>query len=144
MPVETTANYIRIRVASPSLFSRFRVKLLGKGIKAVIGFKKAGGSQIQSVLFPRNRFSMKEARAWISSHGYKVSEVLQEDLQNLPLTIDEKAFEVYLVYDIDIDPKTLEMKFTEEVVTDEEEAKAPRPTREPWDWLLDEDWEWTL
>lgn len=125
MPVETTANYIRIRVASPSLFSRFRVKLLGKGIKAVIGFKKAGGSQIQSLLFPRNRFTMSEAKGWVSSHGYKVSET-------------------FLVHEIEIDPKTLDMIFIEEIVTDEEEAQAPRPKRKPWDWILDDDWEWQL
>lgn len=144
MPVETTANFIRIRVANPSQFTRFRVKLLGKEIKAVIGFMKAGGSRIQSLLFPRNRFTMKEARAWVSSHNYKVSETFQDELQNLQLIVDDKYLQTYLVYDIIIDPKTFEMTFIEEVATEEEEAEAPRPTRKPWEWLLDEDWEWTL
>ena len=126
MPVETTANYIRIRVASPSQFIRFRVKTLGKGIKAVIGFKKGGGSQIQSVLFPRGRYDMKAARAWIKSHGYSVSET-------------------FLVHDIIIDPKTFDMTFIEESVTDEEEEQASRPKGNPWDWMFeDDDMEWTL
>jgi hypothetical protein len=125
MPIEQTANYIRIRVANPSQFIRFRIKLLGKGIKAVIGFKKVGGSEIQSLLFPRNRYDLKSAKAWASSHNYKVSET-------------------FLVYDIEIDTKTLDMKFIEESVSEEEEVEAPRPKREPWAWLLDEDWEWTI
>jgi hypothetical protein len=120
MPIEKTANFIRIRVASPSKFIRFRVKILGKGIKAVIGFKKGGGSQIQSLLFPRGQYDLKSAKAWVKSHGYSVSETL-------------------LIYDIEIDPKTLEMKFVEETVTEEEEEQAPRPERKPWDWLLEDD-----
>lgn len=125
MPVEATANYIRIRVADPAQFIRFRVKLLGKGIKAIFGFRKAGGSEIQSLLFPRNRYDMKTAKAWAKSHDYKVSET-------------------FLVHEIEIDTKTLDMRFIEEVVTEEQEAETPRPKREKWDWLLEDDWEWTI
>ena len=74
MPVDVTAQYVRIRVASPSKFSRFRVKLLGKGIRGIIGFKKGGGSQIQSFLFPRSRYTLAQAKAWIKSHDYHISE----------------------------------------------------------------------
>jgi hypothetical protein len=126
MPVETTANYIRIRVANPSQFVRFRIKVLGKGIKAVIGFKKEGGSQIQSLLFPRGRYDMKAAKAWVKSHGYSVSEC-------------------FLVRDIIIDPITFDMTFVEETVTEEQEAEESRPQSNPWDWMFeDEDMEWTL
>lgn len=74
MPVEETANYVRIRVASPSKFIRMRVKLLGKGIRAIIGFKKGGGSEIQAFLFPRSRYTLAQAKAWIKSHDYSVHE----------------------------------------------------------------------
>lgn len=74
LPIDITANFIRIRVASPKQFVRFKVKTLGKGIKAVIGFRSGGGSQIQSVLFPKSRFTLAQAKAWIKSHGYSVSE----------------------------------------------------------------------
>lgn len=74
MPVDVTANYVRIRVASPSQFVRMRVKTLGKGIRAIIGFKKGGGSEIQSFLFPRSRYTLAQAKAWIKAHDYQVHE----------------------------------------------------------------------
>jgi hypothetical protein len=103
------------------------VKTLGKGIKAVIGFKKGGGSQIQSILFPRGSYDLKSAKSWVSSHGYKVHETL-------------------LVKDIDfvIDPKTLDfvaLRFVEETVNEEEEAQVPRPKKNAWDWMLDNETE---
>ena len=124
MPVETTANYIRVRVADPAGFIRFRVKSLTKGIKAVIGFMKGGGSKIQSILFSRDKYDMKAARSWVSSHGYKVHETL-------------------VVYDIIIDPKTFDLTFIEETVTETQEAVIARPQVKPWAWLLEEDVEWT-
>ena len=105
MPVDITANFIRIRVASPKSFIRFRVKTLGAGIKAVIGFKKGGGSQIQSVLFPKSKYNLSQARAWIKKHGYAVHET--------------QAFAV-----IDINPlKEGEAMFIEYPITIEETEK---------------------
>lgn len=124
MPIEKTANFIRIRVANPSAFIRFRIKTLGKGIKAVIGFKKAGGSQIQSLLFPRGRYDLSSAKAWVKSHGYTVSET-------------------FIVWDIIVNPKTFDLTFIEETVTEEEEQEVPRQKRNPWDWMLDEEVELT-
>lgn len=74
MPIDVTANFIRIRVASPKKFVRFRIKTLGKGIKAVVGFMAGGGSQIQSFLFPKRLYTLKQAKAWIKSHNYSISE----------------------------------------------------------------------
>jgi len=88
-------------VASPTLFSRFRVKLLGKGIKAVIGFKKSGGSEIQSFLFPKDQYNLAQAKAWIKAHNYHVSET-----------------KAYYVHNIDIDPNTLELILEETEATD--------------------------
>lgn len=104
MPIEKTANYIRIRVVSPSQFSRFRIKLLGKGIKAVIGFMKGGGSKIQSLLFPRKKYTLKTAKAWVKSHGHTVEET-------------------YFVNEIDIDPETMDLVLEETVATAEDEAR---------------------
>jgi hypothetical protein len=95
MPVEETANYVRIRVASPSKFTRMRVKLLGKGIRAIIGFKKGGGSEIQAFLFPRSRYTLAQAKAWIKAHDYSVHEsFLVTDIQ---VSVDFLDFEETLI-----------------------------------------------
>lgn len=114
------AEYIRVRVADPINFVRFRVKTLENGIKSVMGFIKDGGSEIQSILLPREKFDLKTAKIWVTSHGYKVNETL-------------------LVYDIIIDPKTFDLTFIEETVTETQEAKVERPKSKPWAWLLEED-----
>lgn len=107
IPIDVTANYVRIRVASPTLFTRFRVKLIGKGIKAVIGFKKDGGSEIQSFLFPKDQYSLAEAKAWIKEHKYHVSET-----------------QAYLVNKIDIDPNTYELILEECEIKDYHEIPS--------------------
>jgi len=95
MPVDVTANYVRLRVASPSKFTRMRVKLLGKGIRAIIGFKKGGGSEIQSFLFPRSRYTLAQAKAWIKAHNYSVHEsFLVTDIQ---VSVDYLDFEETLI-----------------------------------------------
>jgi len=124
MPVEVTANFIRIRVANPSQFIRFRVKTLGSGIKAVIGFRKAGGSEIQSVLFPKSRFTLKTARAWIKKHGYSVHET-------------------WLVKDISVGPDYI--YFEETLITPEQEKELlgepeidiKSIKKETWAWLFE-------
>lgn len=123
MPIDVTANYIRIRVASPKKFARFRVKTLGKGIKAVIGFMAGGGSQIQSVLFPKSQFSLSEAKSWIKSHGYHVAETF--------LVYD---FEVGVDY-IDFIEEKVEADVTE-LVEETLPEKIPKK-RNSWDWLVE-------
>lgn len=113
-------QYIRIRVADPINFSRFRVKSLENGIKSVMGFIKDGGSEIQSILLPRDKYDLKSAKIWVNQHGYKINETL-------------------LVYDIIIDPKTFDLTFIEETVTETQEAKVERPKRKPWAWMLEDD-----
>ena len=122
MPVDVTANFIRIRIASPSDFVRFRMKILGKGIKAVIGFRKKGGSAIQSFLFPRDRYSLAQARTWIKSHGYRVHETL-------------------LVYNFkNLLSNSVNDWFVEETVPENllEEEEPKRPSKSKVDWLLEE------
>lgn len=122
MPIEKTANYIRIRVASPKRFIRFRIKELGKGIRAVIGFKKEGGSEIQSLLFPRSKWTLAEAKKWAKEHGYKVSET-------------------FYIYDIFVDKDGI--TFLEETVTEEETKETEehvdvkKMTKDDFRWLLE-------
>lgn len=121
MPVDITANYIRIRVASPEGFNRLRIKTIGKGIKAIIGFKKSG-STIQSFLFMRERYTLAQAKAWIKEHKYSIHESL-------------------LVTDILVGTDFLE--FQETVITVEMETelmkneveKMPKE-RKFWEWLF--------
>lgn len=113
-------QFIRIRVADPTNFIRFRVKSLDNGIKSVMGFLKDGASEIQSILLPRDKYDLKSAKQWVSEHGYKVNETL-------------------LVYDIIIDPKTFDLTFIEETVTETQEAKVERPKVKPWAWLVEDD-----
>lgn len=74
---------------------------MGKGIKAVIGFKKGGSSQIQSLLFPKKMYTLAQAKAWVKAHNYHVAETV-----------------AYLVTDIIIDPETKELVLEETVATD--------------------------
>ena len=124
MPVDVTANYVRIRVASPSKFIRMRVKTLGKGIRAIIGFKKGGGSEIQSFLFPRSRYTLAQAKAWIKAHDYHVHES-------------------FLVTDINVGVDYLE--FEETLITPEMEDELLRTEKidvlaikkETWEWMFE-------
>jgi len=103
LPIEKTPNYIRIRVANPKQFVRFFVKTLGKGIRGVIGVRKDGKSQIQSLLFPRKRYTLKTAKAWVKGHGYKISES-------------------FWVTEIMINPETMELILEETVAKDDDEV----------------------
>lgn len=127
MPIDVTANFIRIRVANPAQFVRFAVKTLGKGLKAVIGIKKGGGSEIQSFLFPKSRYTLAQARAWIKEHKYHISESMEE----------------YLVKDIIVGSNFIE--FEESLITPEMEAilltekiEAKNISKEAWEWLINE------
>jgi len=121
MPIEKTPNFIRIRVANPKQFIRFAVKTLGKGIKAVIGVRKDGKSQIQSLLFPRSRYNLAQAKAWVKRHGYSVQES-------------------YWVFDVDIDPVTKELILEESVATEEDEVPkidVVEMKRDEFKWLIE-------
>jgi hypothetical protein len=126
MPIDITANFIRIRVVSPKDFIRFRVKTLGAGIKAVIGFRRGGGSQIQSVLFPKSRYSLASARAWIKKHGMAVHETYL--VTDISVGVDYIDFEEVLVTpEMEIDLVELESH-----AIDVKNIK-----KETWAWLFD-------
>ena len=127
MPIDITANYIRIRVASPSGFVRFRIKLLGQGIKAVIGFKKSGGSEIQSFLFPKINWNLAKAKAWIKSHDYTVHESWL--VTDIICTADFLEFQETLITP-EIE-KEIDSEWIKEIVV---EGKKP----EKWEWLFND------
>ena len=108
MPIEVTPNYIRVRVADPKLFKTFRVITLSekKGIRAVIGIPKKGGSSvIQSIMFAKSKgWTISKVRKWIREHGYTIQEI-------------------YLVYGIDIDPKRKELVLHETVYKEKFDVK---------------------
>lgn len=121
MPVDVTAKYVRIRVASPSKFVRMRVKTLGKGIRGIVGFMKGGGSEIQSFLFPRDQYTLAQAKAWIKSHNYTVSES-------------------YLVNDINVGVDYLD--FEETLITPEMENELLGTEKIDVSTIKTETWEW--
>lgn len=97
---------------------------LGKGIKAVLGIISGKKSQIQSILFPRSRYTLAQAKAWIKSHGYSVHES-------------------FLVTDILLGENYIE--FQESLITPEIEAELALTEhvdvgtmkKETWEWLVD-------
>ena len=126
MPVDVTANFIRVRVANPALFTRFAVKTLGKGIKGVVGFKKGGGSEIQSFLFPKSQYTLAQAKAWIKEHKYHIS---------------ESIVEYYLVKDISVGSNFID--FQESLITPDmesilltEKIEAKTISKKAWEWLI--------
>jgi len=79
MPVDVTADYIRIRQKDPELFieDSFRTVELSKakGIKAVMGKLqkapegKVGSMVIQSYLFDKEKWTTEKAKAWVEEHA---------------------------------------------------------------------------
>lgn len=124
VPIDETANYVRIRVANPSKFIRMRVKTLGKGIRAIVGFKKGGGSEIQSFLFPRNKYTLAQAKSWIKSHNYTVSESFL--VNDINVSVDYLDFEETLI--------TPEME-NELLATEKIDVTTIKT--ETWEWLFE-------
>jgi len=67
---DITENYIRMRQKAPGQYVRMRTITISaaKGIKAVVGFKKGGGSEVQSYLFDKKKWTVASARKWIAEH----------------------------------------------------------------------------
>lgn len=128
MPVDVTANYVRVRVASPSKFIRMRVKTIGKGIRAIFGFKKGGGSEIQSFLFPRNRYTLAQAKAWIKSHNYHI----HESFLVTDINVGKNEDGIYLEFEeTEITPAM------EEELLRTEHIDVTQIKTETWSWLFE-------
>lgn len=87
MPVETTSDYIRIRVRNLGDFDEksFRTIDINKseGIKSVVGKLKSGdgGMVNQNFMFDNEKWTVAEAKKWVKDHGHKI--VDQIDLVDL-------------------------------------------------------------
>lgn len=73
MSIEKTANYVRVRQADPSLFVKESFRTinidLSAGIKAVVGRRPGkDGTEVQSYMFDKSRFSVEDAKRWIEDH----------------------------------------------------------------------------
>lgn len=68
-------NFIRVRVKDPKGFSKMRIRTLSERIRAVHGFSKDGTNEIQSVLFPKDQYTISQAKNWMVERGYQVQEV---------------------------------------------------------------------
>lgn len=83
MPVEKTENYLRFRQTQPGQYERFAVKKLAPGIQAVMGFRKGsekegkGGSEVQSMMFDKEKFTLAQAKKWLSDHDMKTGEAVK-------------------------------------------------------------------
>lgn len=68
-------NFHSARVRSPGLFLRVRVlQTTGSGVMIYGGPLKTdprGPSKTQAVRFPKDKFSVKEAKAWLKEHKTK-------------------------------------------------------------------------
>lgn len=62
------ANEHAARQTDPGGYVRFRRKQIAPGVHAVVGFKRGGGSEAQSIRFDADKFSPSEARAWLAEH----------------------------------------------------------------------------
>lgn len=60
----------RVRVKAPSLFDRFRVKELGKGVKITVGrVKDTQRWEVQNYMFEKERFkTKKQVTSWLNQH----------------------------------------------------------------------------
>lgn len=60
------------RQFSPDKFVRFRYAKGkgGKGVDFIYGFKKGGGSEIQSIRFDKKIFTSARAKKWLKVHGF--------------------------------------------------------------------------
>ncbi len=89
---ETTEKYHHINQTDSEQYIRFRIIELKPGINAVIGFKKEGGSEIQSYLFDIDKFTIEQAKAWVKEHGGKIKTSERFNyLTELPASIFQEA-----------------------------------------------------
>jgi len=65
---ETTANFQHIPMNDAGKYVRIVTKDFGKGIKARLGFKEDGTSEVQSLMFDTGKYTMTEAKKWVSEH----------------------------------------------------------------------------
>jgi len=104
MPVDITENYIRIRVRDPGDFvdGSFRTVSISdkEGIKTIMGKLKSdpnGSMVVQSYLFDKEKWTVSEAKKWVSDH--KKSKLESE------VNMEKRTFDASLEFRTDYVPK---------------------------------------
>lgn len=77
-PIKRGGDYHHIRIKDPKLYSKnsFRFITFDKGIRATIGCKKGYfrkgkctiGTEVQSLLFPKDKYTKEGALEWVKKH----------------------------------------------------------------------------
>jgi hypothetical protein len=77
LPIDESANNIRIRQKDPELFSEFRYKTFSDkdGIRAVMGKLKSSDEwEVESIIFAKDKgWDEAKSKSWIEKNGYKIS-----------------------------------------------------------------------
>ena len=93
--IDEKENSFRVRQKPPGQFVRFRVQPLPKsaGVQMAIGFKPDGGSEIQSLIFSKSKFTTDESvRTWIEAHeNFKLAEIELGDVEKFTEDMDYYA-----------------------------------------------------
>ena len=87
-------NYRSARQTDPDQYvrKRYAKNKGGRGVDFIYGFKKGGGSEVQSVRFNKEIFTSAQAKKWLKDHDFKTSLEAIED--NNPMAADTlKAYE---------------------------------------------------
>lgn len=107
LAVDETKDSFRFRQQDPDAFQAdsFRTIAIGKEIKAVVGKKPGNESmEVQSFIFPKEKWTEAEARAWVEAHnkpktkedamdGQKLAGLLKEAADGMKEAMDaHKAF----------------------------------------------------
>lgn len=145
MPVpDVTKNYIRMRQNNPSKYSKMRIIILsgGQGIKAILGVLPGGGTEIQSYLFEKEKWSVEKAREWISNHktdsffdAILIEKIKKLQRNNVAFN-DSIDFEVFQKTENDAWEDTPEgtifrdVVFAKEMVQEYSEGRAYKPALE--------------
>jgi superfamily II DNA/RNA helicase len=52
-------------------FRRGKPKGFPEGVNAIFGIKEGGGSEIQSIRFAKDKWTVERAKEWLKSNGFK-------------------------------------------------------------------------
>ena len=72
-------QYIRIRFAKNKG---------GKGISFIYGFKKGGGSEVQSIRFDKKVFTPAQAKKWLKDHGFSSGQLEPASKEAMTITAE--------------------------------------------------------
>jgi len=104
---EPYPNEHAARIASPDKFDKFRRQndKFGAGINVIWGITSDGKTEIQAIRFDKDKFSVEDARKWLTDHEYKPIEFEPASSESLkpqeealtdiiPLDEVEKSFDI--------------------------------------------------